>query len=325
MTAYLQYIAQTAAPYQQSLVAFASVCAFLLMFAATYSVSRLIRGREAIRRRALDTSALAGPGLDDRRNLRHHRFAATGRLLSSVTANLVPDDQNSVSAIRKALVAAGHFQPSAVTAYYAVRLILAAGLPAAAFLAVKVLALDVAGMWLLGLLILSSALGLLAPRFYIGHRRKALQQQCRDGFPDFMDLMVVCAEAGISMGAAIQRVGRELAPAYPYLGACLHLSSLELRAGRSLGDTFEGLANRVGIQEAYNLGSLLKQSMELGTSLSHALRVYSEEMRDKRMSAAEEKAHALPAKMSVPLTLFVFPVILVVILLPVFIRMSSVL
>jgi tight adherence protein C len=92
-----------------------------------------------------------------------------------------------------------------------------------------------------------------------------------------------------------------------------------------LGDTFEGLANRVGIQEAYNLGSLLKQSMELGTSLSHALRVYSEEMRDKRMSAAEEKAHALPAKMSVPLTLFVFPVILVVILLPVFIRMSGVL
>jgi tight adherence protein C len=78
----------------------------------------------------------------------------------------------------------------------------------------------------------------------------------------------------------------------------------------------------MGIEEAHNLGSLLQQSEELGTSMSHALRVYSEEMRDKRMSRAEEKAAALPAKMTVPLTMFVFPVVLVVILLPVYVRVS---
>lgn len=325
MSASLQYVAHALAPYQHSLVTFVSACAFLAMFVVTYSVSRLIRSREAIRRRALDASALAGPDPNDRRDLRHQRFAATGRLLSSVAANLVPDDKKSVSAIRTVLIEAGYFRLSAVTTFYLTRMILAASLPAAAFLAVKVLALEVAGTRLLGLLVLSAGVGLLAPRFYIGQRRKSLQQQCRNGFPDFMDLMVVCAEAGISMGAAIERVSRELTPSYPYLGACLHMSSLELRAGRSMGETFESLANRVGIQEAHNLGSLLKQSIELGTSLSHALRVYSEEMRDKRMSAAEEKAQALPAKMSVPLTIFVFPVILVVILVPVFIRMSAVL
>lgn len=321
----LAYVAQTAAHHQQELVLFVSACAFLVMFVITYSIGRLIRSREAIRRRALDMRALTGAGLDDRRSLRHQRFAVTGRLLSSVAANLVPDDKQSVSAIRKQLVEAGFFQPSAVSVYYAVRVILAACLPAVAFFAVKTLAIDVAGVRLLGLLIVSAGLGLAAPRIYIGRRRSALQQQCRNGFPDFMDLMVICAEAGVSMGAAIERVSHELAPAYPYLGACLHLSSLELRAGRSMSEAFESLANRVGIQEAHNLGSLLKQSMELGTSLSHALRIYSEEMRDKRMSAAEEKAQALPAKMSVPLTLFVFPVILVVILLPVFIRISAVL
>lgn len=168
----------------------------------------------------------------------------------------------------------------------------------------------------------SAILGLVAPGFLLSKRIKMLQQQCRDGFPDFMDLMVVCAEAGISVDQAIGRVSRELTPTFPYLGVCLHLTTLELRAGRPLAESFNTLAGRMGIEEAHNLGSLLQQSEELGTSLSEALRVYSDEMRDKRMSLAEEKAHALPAKMSVPLTMFVFPVVLVVILLPVYVRVQ---
>jgi tight adherence protein C len=125
------------------------------------------------------------------------------------------------------------------------------------------------------------------------------------------------------MGQAIERVSRELAPTYPFFGMCLQLASLELRAGRQLTEAFDNLSQRVGIEEAHNLGSLLKQSEELGTSLSEALRVYSDEMRDKRMARAEEKAHALPAKLSVPLMVFIFPMILVVILLPAFVRIST--
>src|SRR5213079_2925696 len=102
----------------------------------------------------------------------------------------------------------------------------------------------------------------------------------RAGFPDFMDLLVVCADAGLSMEAALDRVGRELADSYR------------------------------------SLSTLLQQSEKLGSSLTEALRVYSDDMRHKRLSRAEEKAYSLPAKLSVPLTLCVFPVVIIVILLP---------
>lgn len=316
-------LAETLADYQSGLVLFVSACAFLLMFAVTYNLGRLLQHREHVRRRAFASPSPDAGGANDRRSLRHQRLSSTGRLLSSVAANLVPSNERSVSLVRRDLIQAGFFHPSAVAAYYGLRICLGLVLPAGAFATVRLSALELSNAHFLALMGLSAALGILLPRFYVGRRRKALQQQCRDGFPDFMDLMVVCAEAGISMDAAIQRVARELTPPYPYLGACLHLTSLELRAGCPLIDAIGNLADRIGIEEARNLGALLKQSQELGTSLSEALRVYSEEMRDKRLSRAEEKAHALPAKMAVPLTLFVFPVILVVILLPVFVRISN--
>ena len=117
------------------------------------------------------------------------------------------------------------------------------------------------------------------------------------GFPDFMDLMVVCAEAGLSMEAAIERIARELVEGYPSLAENLYMVSLEIRAGKTFTDAFERMGERLGIEEAMMLATLLQQSAELGTSLSHSLRVYSDEMRNKRLSRAEEKAYSLPAKL----------------------------
>jgi tight adherence protein C len=142
------------------------------------------------------------------------------------------------------------------------------------------------------------------------------------GFPDFMDLMVVCAEAGLSMEASIDRIARELVEGYPSLAENLYMASLEIRAGKAFPEALERMGERVGIEEASMLATLLQQSAELGTSLSQSLRVYSDEMRNKRMSRAEEKAYALPAKLVIPLTLFVFPVLIVTLMLPVGIRIS---
>jgi tight adherence protein C len=136
------------------------------------------------------------------------------------------------------------------------------------------------------------------------------------GFPDFMDLMVVCAEAGLSMEAAIERIARELVDGYPSLAENLYMASLEIRAGKGFGEALQRMGERLGIEEATMLATLLQQSADLGTSLSQSLRVYSEEMRNKRMSRAEEKAYALPAKLVVPLTLFVFPVLIVSLMFP---------
>lgn len=301
-----------------------SAAIFLFVSTITFGVARTISRRGEIRDRALhggygeDEEALA-----DRRSIRHQRASGSRRLLKSMASNFVPGDDESVSAVRRSLMQAGFFQASAVAWYYVVRVTLAVFLPAAAWLGLEFTGYHLDSKQFLGLLVGAATLGLMAPSIFVSRVRKRLQLQSREAFPDFMDLLVVCAEAGISLEAAVARVSTELAQNYPFFGVCLHMASLELRAGRPLIETFHNLADRLGIEEAKNLGSLLQQSAELGTSLAKALRVYSDEMRDKRMSKAEEKAHALPAKMTVPLTLFVFPTILIVIMLPVFVRITT--
>jgi tight adherence protein C len=163
--------------------------------------------------------------------------------------------------------------------------------------------------------------GYLGPSLYIDKRIKTRKAEHQSGFPDFMDLLVVCADAGLSMEASLDRVGRELSASYPSLTANLHMTNLEIRAGRTMSDALEHLGDRLGIEEARSFATLIQQSAELGSSITEALRVYSDDMRHKRLSRAEEKAYALPAKLTVPMMVCIFPVLFVVILLPVFVRL----
>jgi tight adherence protein C len=162
--------------------------------------------------------------------------------------------------------------------------------------------------------------GYFLPNVYLSRRIAGRMVEHRTGFPDFMDLLVVCADAGLSMEAALDRVGRELADSYRSLSANVHMATLEIRAGRTLSETLDHLAERLGLEEARSFATLLQQSEKLGSSLTEALRVYSDDMRHQRLSRAEEKAYSLPAKLSVPLTLCVFPVVIIVIMLPVYVR-----
>lgn len=310
--------------YQSAVLIGISVTICALVTGGTYAIARTWQAREGIRKRALaPVTGIADDPRDDRRCLRHQKLAGASNLLGTVAEHFVPTGDASVSAVRDNLNRAGFFNPAALSWYYFVRVSLALLFPAMFIIADQILVFDIDTARTLTFVIGAAIAGLMAPSFFISRRIRTLQQQCREGFPDFMDLMVVCAQAGISIDQAIARVSEELTPTFPYLGACLHMATLELRAGRALTDAFNTLARRMGIEEAHNLGSLLQQSEELGTSMSEALRIYSEEMRDKRMSRAEEKAAALPAKMTVPLTMFVFPVVLVVILLPVYVRVSA--
>jgi tight adherence protein C len=138
-----------------------------------------------------------------------------------------------------------------------------------------------------------------------------------------MDWFIVCVNAGLSLEAAIDRIAAEVADLSPGLGLNLALVTAEVRAGRSTIDALQSFADRVGIEEAASFVTLLRQSMELGTSVTQTLRVYGEEMRDKRMSRAEEKAAQLPVKLVVPLATCIFPIILVIVLMPVVIRMMG--
>jgi len=137
-----------------------------------------------------------------------------------------------------------------------------------------------------------------------------------------MDLLVVCADAGLGMSAAFERVGRELGDSYPNLSANIHMTNLEVRAGRTMAEALEHFGDRLGLAEVRSFATLIQQSAELGSSITDALRVYSEDMRHRRLSTAEEKAYALPSKLAIPLMVCVFPVLFVVILLPVFVRIK---
>ena len=133
------------------------------------------------------------------------------------------------------------------------------------------------------------------------------QQALRAGFPDALDLLVVCVESGLGLAPALQRVAEELAVSHPALGDELTLVNAEMRAGVERGTALKNLADRTGLEDIRGMTALLVQTMRFGTSIAEALRVYSEEFRDKRTQAAEEQAAKISTKMIFPLVLFQFP------------------
>ncbi|WP_245466670.1 MULTISPECIES: type II secretion system F family protein [unclassified Mesorhizobium] len=165
---------------------------------------------------------------------------------------------------------------------------------------------------------------IVIPSIMLDRFENTQKQIYRRGFPDFMDMMITCADAGMSLEAAVDRVGNELAGTHKWLGIQLSIMNLQLRAGKPLREALRELADRIGLEEAKALAVLFRQSEELGTSLTEALRVYSDEMRNQRIMRAEEQANALPVKMMIPLGLCIFPVVLMVVMLPVIIRMKGV-
>ena len=159
-------------------------------------------------------------------------------------------------------------------------------------------------------------IAIMGPDQFIKSRRAKREREYREGFPDMLDLLVASVEAGLSLDAGVTRVTDELFRRYPNLAEHLKVLTLELRAGRSRKDAWIAFADRLGIDEARSLATMLRQAEEMGTSLGASLAVFSDEMRTKRMLRAEEKAMALPAKMMLPLILFIFPCLIGVLMLP---------
>jgi tight adherence protein C len=222
--------------------------------------------------------------------------------------------------LRQRLIQAGIFDPRAVAFFFIARTALALGLACTLFLILPMVSAHSASFFWLVVMI-GGIVGYVGPSVYIDKRISARRVQHRMGFPDFMDLLVVCADSGLSMEASLERVGRELGDGYPSLSANIHMTNLEIRAGRNLKDALERFADRLALDEARAFATLINQSIDLGSSITDALRVYSDDMRHQRLSLAEEKAYALPAKLAVPMMVCIFPVLFVVILLPVFVRL----
>lgn len=233
-------------------------------------------------------------------------------------------DQNANSTQNR-LIRAGYFGANAITVFQVVRAVVCGAAMMGAAWALDRLLPEMSGPAILLVAMIATGATFVLVNIYIDRRGDAKEREYRRLFPDFMDMLIVCLDAGMSLEAAANRVAREFVQKQQDFGLHLSIMMLEVRGGRRLRDALANLATRLRIDEARSLAVLFRQSEELGTSVTQTLRVYSKEMRDLRVVRAEEKANALPIKMLLPLGAFLFPVSLIIVLVPIVLRVLGIL
>jgi tight adherence protein C len=299
---------------------FMALLIFLAAGTLAFSLMAAVRVRGAVKKRTsriMNDDERKGRG----RSLQDSSAKALSKLIDYTTKHYSESNEENMKVLRKRLVQAGIYDPRGVAFFFIGRTALAVGLAALIFVVLPIIRPTSGGSFFWLMVVAGGIAGYIGPSMYIDRRISARALQHRSGFPDFMDLLVVCADAGLSMEASLERVGREIGQGYPSLSANIHLTNLELRAGRPLKEGLEHFAERLALEEARAFATLINQSIDLGSSITDAMRVYSDDMRHKRLSRAEEKAYALPAKLAVPMMVCIFPVLFVVILLPVIVRL----
>jgi len=227
--------------------------------------------------------------------------------------------------LRRELVQAGYFKSDAVNYYIFSRLVAVIILPLLSYIVVEAFLPGLGQLLKLAVVSISALLAIVGPDAYLARRKRILAQQYRLVFPDLLDLLVVCVDSGLSLEAALDRITGEMVKQNRPLGLNLMMMGAEMRAGRSTIDALNSLADRLDLDEARSFVLVLRQSVELGSDVAESLRIFSDEMRDKRIIRAEENANKLPVKMVAPLGLFIFPVILMVVMLPLALRVMAVL
>lgn len=229
---------------------------------------------------------------------------------------LEPQDEEELSSIRLKLVQAGYRSRNAVRFYYFAQMVLGLGALGLgllyAFMANQQQPLETKEMVMYALL--PAVVGYMAPRYWVNKRQEERQKSILEGFPDALDMMLVCVEAGQSMDQSIIRVARESREGYPALSEEFEIVAHEMKAGKDKAVVLRDLSERAGVPDISSFVTVLIQSATFGTPITDALRVYAEEMRDKRVMRAEEKANTLPTKMTLAtMGLTVPPLILILI------------
>lgn len=266
---------------------------------------------------------LASPGGDGAIEMRVAQLRADStptlwsRLIHQIEANGLSLDDTKSDALRQRLTQAGY------TASYAPRLFVL--LRVAATLILPILGL--AALFLLTdqpptatklylALTALAVIGLYMPNLWVSAKAARRSKELLNGFPDMLDLMLVCVEAGLGIDACFNRVGSEMSRSHPLLAEQLAMLTLELRAGRSREDALRQLVKRTGVAEISAFATLMIQSDKLGSSIATTLKIYGVEMREARRMRAEEKAHRLPVLLSIPLVVFMLPTMMSVLMLP---------
>lgn len=238
---------------------------------------------------------------------------------------LEPQNEEEFSAIRLTLMQAGYRSKQSVRIYHFMQFALGLG-----FLVLGVLYALVASaggemstqQLVLSILIPGGA-GYYLPKYWVNRRLQQRQQEIEEGFPDSLDMMLVCVEAGQSLDQAIIRVAREMRAAFPALSEEYEIVSHEMKAGKDKTNVLKDMAERSGVADVASFVTVLVQSTQFGTSIAEALRMYAGEMRDKRVMRAEERANKLPTKLTLGTMMFTVPPLLLILIGPAVYRVSN--
>lgn len=237
----------------------------------------------------------------------------------------VPEEGWEGSALRTHFMNAGFRGASAPIVYFAGKTVLALLFPALLYLYVSATGSKLEGNALLAALLAAAALGYYLPNIVLRRLVSIRQREIFETFPDALDLMTICIEAGLAMDAAIARVGDEIVLTSPVLSEELHLVTLELRAGASKEKALRNLALRTGVEDVDSLVAMLIQAQRFGTSIGASLRVHADSLRTKRRQRAEEAAAKIALKLLFPLIFCIFPSLLLVLLGPAYVQIYRIL
>ena len=292
---------------------------FALVAAGVYFGVVAYSSRQLSRERLAEAGTSSGPVVGTSLRSQNAESAWLKLVNGIEKAGLSLADTRS-DTVRKKLIAAGFTAPYAPRLYTLIRLTLVIGFPLLFFGIVGATGSAPSIFKIYGVVVVAALAGLYLPSLLLRVMADRRQRDIINGFPDALDLMLVCVEAGLGMDSAFARVGMEMTESHPKLAEQFGAVVLELRAGRSHEDALRRMADRAGADEIRAFATLLIQSSKLGSSIAQTLRVYASEMREKRRLRAEEKAHRLPVLLSVPLVGCMLPVMIGVLMLPAAIR-----
>lgn len=284
----------------------------LLFFLISLLIGRAIQRRfDPVKGRiaavALGRAQPSGTGSDLRSEARGQR------LMERLGRGLTPTSAEKRERATDKLVHAGFRRPEDLGLFFGFKALAGLGLPALATALILLTGLMPVNK-ALPFILLALPIGLILPDYVLVKLTRKRQSAIRRGLPDVLDMLVVCSEAGLGLNAAIQRVAMEMDIQHPILADELKTTMLHMGAGMDSRSALQALASRTGLDEIRSLTATLQQAMRFGTSISDTLRTYSEEMRSKRLEAAQEQAAKVGVKMLIPIALFMLPAVMVIVM-----------
>lgn len=236
---------------------------------------------------------------------------------------IVPISAIEAAKLQKQLMQAGYRSPDAATAFRAIQIVMLIAFPTLVSVICFVLDRPLSNFIIWGLF--GVAAGFYLPKYFLVRKTRLRKLRITWGLADAMDLMVVSVEAGLGLNAALNRVGEELKDLHPDMHYEIDIVNLEIRVGRSREEALRNLAERTGVDDIRSFVALLIQADRFGSSIAKAVRVFAESLRTKRRQRAEQAAAKASLKLLFPLTCFLFPVIILIILAPSLFALSDML